>query len=213
MVIKIFFGFVLAYTIYSLLPTIYYKYIYVEDHEEGKLTLSFDDGPNPLYTLKIKDILDANGVQAYFFQVGEKVQAYPELTKELVASGHHLGLHCYKHSNPALWGPIKTYKDMKAALDVFEAQGLRPSYYRPPHGWVNLSMIYLIKKWNLELKLWTSLPGDWKEDLAWEKIYGDLEKEKKKGGLVCLHDSNHSINSKSQAPKNTIMALEEYFKK
>ena len=102
---------------------------------------------------------------------------------------------------------------MKAALDVFEAQDLRPNYYRPPHGWVNLSMIYLIKKWNLELKLWTCLPGDWKEDLAWEKIYGDLEKENKKGGLVCLHDSNHSINSKSQAPKNTIRALEEYFKK
>ena len=94
MVIKIFLGLVLAYSIYSLLPTIYYKYIYVEDNEEGKLTLSFDDGPNPLYTLKIKDILDANGVQAYFFQVGEKVQAYPELTKELVKSGHHLGLHC-----------------------------------------------------------------------------------------------------------------------
>ena len=56
MVVKILVGIFIAYSIYSLLPTIYYKYIYVEDHEEGKLTFSFDDGPNPLYSLKIKEI-------------------------------------------------------------------------------------------------------------------------------------------------------------
>lgn len=200
------------WSIYTILPTIYYKYIYNTKYRKGHLELTFDDGPNPNTTPEILEILKRNKEKAVFFIVGKKALDNPEIIQRTYKEGHEIGVHCYNHSHPLFWGPIKTKKDIKKSLEVFKTLNIKPSYYRPPHGFVNLSMIYILNSLKLPLKLWTNIPGDWKEDKNFEEIYEEIKREKRRGGVICLHDSNDKIMEKTKANENTIKALKKYFK-
>jgi peptidoglycan/xylan/chitin deacetylase (PgdA/CDA1 family) len=76
------------------------------DHE---VILTFDDGPDPIYTPKILDALAAQCVRATFFAIGAKVDAAPELVKREAAEGHNVAYHTYTHPQP-------TMRDMPAAV-------------------------------------------------------------------------------------------------
>ncbi len=213
MLVKVILAFLIFYALFTLVPCIYYKYIYKEGYEKGHLYLTFDDGPNRYVTEEVLDILKENQKKATFFVVGEKILENKDIILRAYSEGHEIGVHCFNHSNPLLWGPIKTKIDMDKSLGLLKDLNIRPSFYRPPHGIVNLMMVYKASKEKLPLKLWTCLPGDWKDDLAYDKILEALKKEKEKGGVVCLHDSNHKIKEKTKANENTLKALKEYFKK
>src|SRR4029079_19642657 len=61
------------------------------------VALTFDDGPLPVGTPAVFEILAARGAQATFFLVGEQVERYPALAAEIAAAGHALALHGYRH--------------------------------------------------------------------------------------------------------------------
>lgn len=65
----------------------------------GKIVLTFDDGPDPVWTPKVLDILKQENVKAAFFIVGENGQANPDLVKRIVAEGHEIGNHSFTHPN------------------------------------------------------------------------------------------------------------------
>lgn len=200
-----------TWSIYSLFPTIYYKYCRRPSREGGRLKFTFDDGPHPEFTEKVRYILDEEKEKAIFFVVGEKAKRYPEVLQNLKESEHVVGLHCYHHSHPITWGPIKTYRDMSWAKDTLEKLGINPKYYRPPHGWVNLSMLYWVAKWNMKLVLWRFIPGDWNEGMGSDVLFEKIKAASKEGGIICLHDANHALGSLSRAPEHTIEALKMYF--
>ncbi len=65
----------------------------------GKIVLTFDDGPDPVWTPKVLDILKQENVKATFFIVGQNGQDNPDLIKRIVADGHEIGNHSYTHPN------------------------------------------------------------------------------------------------------------------
>ena len=67
----------------------------------GKIALTFDDGPDPVWTPQILDVLKAKGVTATFFIVGENGQANPDLIRRIVAEGNEIGNHSFTHPNLA----------------------------------------------------------------------------------------------------------------
>ncbi len=64
-----------------------------------KIVLTFDDGPDPVWTPKILDILKQENVPAAFFVVGQNGQSNPQLIKRIVAEGHEIGNHSFTHPN------------------------------------------------------------------------------------------------------------------
>ena len=66
---------------------------------EHRVALTFDDGPDPLWTPKILDILKQENVKATFFIVGENGQTNPDLVKRIVADGQEIGNHSFTHPN------------------------------------------------------------------------------------------------------------------
>ncbi len=66
-----------------------------------KIALTFDDGPDPVWTPKVLDILKQEKVPAAFFIVGSNGQANPALVKRIVAEGHEIGNHSFTHPNLA----------------------------------------------------------------------------------------------------------------
>ena len=61
------------------------------------IALTFDDGPSPQYNSRVLDILDARGIKATFFFVGQYVQAHPEQVREVVRRGHNVASHSWSH--------------------------------------------------------------------------------------------------------------------
>src|SRR5262245_23943546 len=61
--------------------------------------LTFDDGPHPVYTPRVLDILERHQARATFFVVGESAKKYPDLVRRIGEAGHALGGHSWDHSS------------------------------------------------------------------------------------------------------------------
>ncbi|MEO9255194.1 MAG: polysaccharide deacetylase family protein, partial [Tepidiformaceae bacterium] len=99
----------------------------------NEVALTFDDGPNPPFSLEIADILQQYGVHGTFFEVGKAVAERPDITKELMARGEVIGNHSYYHGAFSYLDP--SYPELKQTQDVFRDKvGTCPALFRPPHG-------------------------------------------------------------------------------
>lgn len=106
------------------------------DTDERVVALTFDDGPNPPWTLELLDVLRRHGARATFFQPGACASRFPDVTRRVVAEGHVVGNHSFGHQFARLWRPADIRAEVERAQDVLEPLvGGRPSLYRPPWLW------------------------------------------------------------------------------
>ena len=70
----------------------------VKTHDK-ELYLTFDDGPIPLLTEWVLDVLKEKEVCATFFCVGANIDKHPEIFKRILKEGHSVGNHTYNHLN------------------------------------------------------------------------------------------------------------------
>jgi peptidoglycan/xylan/chitin deacetylase (PgdA/CDA1 family) len=153
-----------------------------------KVLLTFDDGPIPETTPLILDTLSVHKVKAAFFCVGENIQRYPELYRDLIREGHLVCNHTFNHR------PITTLSRSDAAGQLERFNNLIKSdfggdvlYFRPPHGRFNFSTASLMKEMNLLNVMWSLLTYDFKNDLKLVKFA--VNKYLEKNSIVVLHDS------------------------
>src|SRR4051812_33300 len=99
------------------------------------VALTFDDGPDPAGTPAVLDALDAAGVRATFFVVGEQLMRHHAIARDAAARGHELALHGFEHAEHETLRPQAARDDLARALGAFEAAtGRRPRFFRPPGG-------------------------------------------------------------------------------
>ncbi|MBF7083989.1 polysaccharide deacetylase family protein [Desulfallas sp. Bu1-1] len=101
----------------------------------GKVLLTFDDGPNPLYTPEILTLLQKNNIKATFFVVGQEAYKHPELLAEISRHGHLLGIHTYTHRNITTLSREELQEEIRlTAESINSITGQNPVYFRPPRG-------------------------------------------------------------------------------
>jgi peptidoglycan/xylan/chitin deacetylase (PgdA/CDA1 family) len=99
------------------------------------VSITFDDGPDPLTTPLLLNLLLKRQIKATFFVTGQKAAAHPQLIKELLRQGHSVGNHSYKHSYWMLFRNCQSIvADIEAAQKVLNDFGIRPLAFRPPAG-------------------------------------------------------------------------------
>jgi len=159
----------------------------------GKVLLTFDDGPNPGTTEIILKKLSEERIKALFFCVGENVQKYPELIEQIKDEGHSFGNHTFNHKIlNKISGEEKDYQ-ISSVNKIFNDQfDIKLKYFRPSHGRFQLSTSSLMKKHNLKNIMWSLLTYDYKNDLSIVKFA--VEKYLKPNSIIVLHDSNKSKN-------------------
>ncbi|WP_066503757.1 polysaccharide deacetylase family protein [Abyssisolibacter fermentans] len=198
---------ILTYSIYCVIPTIYHKFFktyaiknigYSKD-----VALTFDDGPDEVYTSELLDLLKQANVKATFFVVAEKADENPEIIDRMIKEGHAIGLHSLQHKNSWLKGYQYTKNDFKRSIEIMKKHRWNVEYYRPPWGHVNLYTLKYLKENNLKLVLWNVMVGDWSRFNSLEKIKKEILRQTKFGSVICLHDSRGA----ECAPKRTIEAL------
>jgi peptidoglycan/xylan/chitin deacetylase (PgdA/CDA1 family) len=99
------------------------------------VALTFDDGPDPLVTPQVLQLLLKHQVKATFFVTGKKAAEHPELIKEILLHGHSIGNHSYIHDNLLMFRRRKTIaNEIECAQNVLSDFGIVPLAFRPPVG-------------------------------------------------------------------------------
>lgn len=156
------------------------------------VALTFDDGPHPEGTPRMLETLAALDVQATFFLSGEQVSRFPTVAREIVARGHAVAVHGYRHVLLSVRGPRATLKDLDRALDVIEhATGVRPGLYRPPYGVATPASLLASRRRGLQLVLWSRWGRDWERRATPESIAVLATRDLRGGEVVLLHDADH----------------------
>ncbi|EQE83978.1 TPA: polysaccharide deacetylase family protein [Clostridioides difficile] len=172
---------------------------------EKVIALTFDDGPDEVFTPQVLDILKKNNVKATFFIVGEKVEYNKELLKRQYTEGHEIGNHTFTHINVAKNSYDKVEKEITDTQNaVKNVIGVEPKIFRPPYRAMSKSVCDIIVSKNMNIILWSNLdPRDWSNPGVGNIINTILTKVQN-GNIILLHDYNNRRNDKSQ----TIQALE-----
>jgi peptidoglycan/xylan/chitin deacetylase (PgdA/CDA1 family) len=159
----------------------------------GKVLLTFDDGPNPGTTELVLKKLSEEKIKALFFCVGENVQKYPELIHQIKDEGHSFGNHTFNHKILSKISADEKDYQISTVNKIFNEQfDIKLKYFRPSHGRFQLSTSSLMKKHQLKSIMWSLLTYDYKNDLSIVKFA--IEKYLKPNSIIVLHDSNKSKN-------------------
>lgn len=139
-------------------PLIYYGSTYIPE-----VALSFDDGPSPIYTRQILAILKQYQVPATFFCIGRQVQQYPDIVRmEFDQPGIVVGNHSWSHPDlPLLTQQQITLQLQQTSTILEQTTGQRPTFFRPPYGAINRSVLSIAKSLKLTAVLWNDDPRDW----------------------------------------------------
>lgn len=176
------------------------------------VALTFDDGPDPVYTPEILDILKEKDVLATFFLIGKNVNS-TEIAQRMVEEGHSIGNHTHSHKSLIPLSAKSTYKEIKnAETAIEEATGIRPTLFRPPRGVYSGYARELLKEERYTLVLWDLSAVDWAE-LAPKKIVDNVVNKVKPGSIILLHDSGDLITYRGGNRHSTVKALPEIIDK
>lgn len=98
------------------------------------IAITFDDGPHPVNTIQVLDVLRKYGAKGTFFVVGLEVEKYPDIARSLVQEGHEIGNHTYTHVNlEEIKTEIINEELAKTQEIIFTATGHKPILFRPPY--------------------------------------------------------------------------------
>ncbi len=167
-------------------------------HTQNKVVaLTFDDGPDPLFTGQVLDILKQQQVKATFFVLGQGAAENPGLVARIHAEGHEIGNHGFTHD----------YRQRKLVAEivstdkaVFEAAGVHTRFYRPPGGGVNKEQLEQIKLNGHIVALWSLDSRDWLNPGS-KQIVRSVTRGAFPGAIILLHDGGEKRGQ-------TVMALE-----
>jgi peptidoglycan-N-acetylglucosamine deacetylase len=175
--------------------------------ELNLVALTFDDGPDPLYTPRILDILEECQVPATFFMVGRNVELYPAIAQRIVQEGHAIGNHTYTHRSLVPLSEAATKLQIMLADRVIEnVTGEKPVLFRPPRGVYSNYTRELLKNERYTMVLWNITSKDWTETSA-RNIATNVVNNTQPGSIILLHDSGDIFTSNGGNRENTIKAL------
>lgn len=156
------------------------------------VALTFDDGPHPVNTPALLDLLEQQGTSATFFVVGEMVKANPNVLKRTITSPlrHQVCNHSWSHPM------FKKLTDVQVQAQIEDTQkqiedtlGMcMERILRPPYGAITARQKQLVQDLGYTLEGWTVDPEDWKKPYNVQRTAQRILKDTKQGSVVLSHD-------------------------
>ena len=157
-----------------------------------RVALTFDDGPDPLVTPQVLDLLAQHGARATFFVTGKSLAAQPGLAQRMFAEGHAVGNHSWQHSR---WQNFRRFHWQRRELErsqqaIAGLQGGQPAWlYRPPVGLKNPELARAVWQNGLTLVAWSLHSRDtFARDP--QSIARRVLAKVRAGDIVLLHDGH-----------------------
>jgi peptidoglycan/xylan/chitin deacetylase (PgdA/CDA1 family) len=177
---------------------------------EPRVALTFDDGPHPRHTPQLLEHLERAGVKATFFLVGRRVNAFPDIAREIAARGHEIGNHGFAHVPITLLPAAILRREVdRAGLAIERATGKHPRFFRPPMGWFTARALRIVRKMGYEPVIGSIHPRDSTRPGTQIIVEHVLERVAP-GSIIILHDGGWTLRSdRSQSVRAAERLLEE----
>ncbi len=170
------------------------------------VAITFDDGPHPVGTPEVLEVLAAHDARATFFLVGEQVVKRPELARRILDQGHAVGLHGYRHRPHPSRNAAAMREDFeRGTVAIEDATGVTPGLHRPPYGVYSPASLDLARERGLQPLLWSRWGKDWRKFTTAERIAQRALNGVASGDVVLLHDADFYSSKRSYV--RTVAAL------
>lgn len=173
---------------------------------EGKyLSLTFDDGPEPVNTPKLLAVLEKHHVKAAF--LGDHVKQHPEIVRQIADAGHRLCNHTMHHDNMGTWSAEAIRADLEETSAVIRraVPNAKISYFRAPYGsWGQAPQV--AADLGMRPLGWATVVGDW-EPPGTAELVRRLREGIRPGGVVLLHDGGGDRSQTVEAVDQIIPEL------
>ncbi|MBU2661889.1 polysaccharide deacetylase family protein [Actinoplanes bogorensis] len=163
------------------------------------VALTFDDGPDPVQTPRILELLDKYQVKATFCLVGTQVKRHPEIVRDIVAAGHTLCNHTWDHSlKIGKDQPAKIQADLLSTNAAIQAAApdAKVPFFRAPGGNFTERLVGVAGNLGMTSLYWEVDPRDWdhpEKETAEQhiaRVVNDIRGQVKPGAIVLSHDFN-----------------------
>lgn len=175
---------------------------------EKKVYLTFDDGPDPVWSPQILAVLRKYQAHATFYMIGRNAFTFQDTILAIASDGNTLANHSYNHYD------LTTLNFQGFSLEVGDTeQSIRNALkdhpelasqvtkcLRPPYGKSNETvyayatrMGYSISMWNLDTRDWAGIDP--------EDILADFTKKLQPDRVILFHDGGEDR-------QNTVEALD-----
>jgi peptidoglycan/xylan/chitin deacetylase (PgdA/CDA1 family) len=149
------------------------------------LALTFDDGPDPAVTPRVLEALQARGVVATFFEMGNKVKANPELTQRAASLGNEIGNHTWDHTQLTTLKAAAIKTEIQTTQQIIKQTiGVYPRLFRPPYGSTNATVAANV---GLPQIRWSYDTLDWLYKNA-NTVFQRAVSGARPGGIILMHD-------------------------
>ncbi|MBW4026464.1 MAG: polysaccharide deacetylase family protein [Acidobacteria bacterium] len=173
--------------------------VIVAGRDPQEFALTYDDGPNEIYTQQLLDVLAKHQVRATFFLIGRFVRQRPKIARAVLDAGHLVGNHTMTHPALLFRSPRRAKQeliDCNAALE--DTLGAPVRYFRPPHGARRPDVLRAARELGLAPVLWNAMGYDWRRSATASTIQAHLQADIRKnqghgaGSNLLLHDGGQA---------------------
>lgn len=173
--------------------------------DEKVLYMTFDDGPHPVATPFVLDILRQYDARASFFCIGKNVQEHPQIYRRILDEGHRAGNHTQNHLNGWKTSDADYLSNISQAAKFIDSD-----LFRPPYGRISAFQASLLRKPPLSYKIimWDVLSADFDRKLSPERCSRNVIRHARPGSIVVFHDSEKAFPRLEKA----LPAVLGYFK-
>jgi peptidoglycan/xylan/chitin deacetylase (PgdA/CDA1 family) len=171
--------------------------------DRREVALTFDDGPDAVFTPQILNVLRRTGGKGTFFVVGRRVRRYPGVFQRMLREGHEVGNHSWSHPKMSRLSAGQVRTELRRASDEMNRVGnVRPRFFRPPYGALSETVIrvavaegYKIILWNVDSLDWSGIPRT--------VLATNVLSQVRPGSIILMH----SATGRGGNLQNTVQAL------
>lgn len=151
-----------------------------------RISITFDDGPHPIYTPIIVDTLRNYDAKATFFFLGNRIGDYPDVARHVLSEGHMIGNHSFSHPQLTRMSSEEISNEVIHTQNIIEnATGFTPFLMRPPFGAINDVVLNTAQMpmilWSIDSEDWIYKDPDYIVNYVLDHAFD--------GAIIRLHDT------------------------
>lgn len=154
------------------------------EQHDMPVALTFDDGPHPVFTPQVLDLLKHHQMRGIFFLLGHACREHPELVQRIRDEGHTIGIHGMDHTSRDMVHQVETCR--RILLDM----GIDTHWFRPPRGQLKVAPFVGLLVRGYRIMIWSVDTHDsMRHEGKWERAPFDPQSVQS-GDILLMHDDN-----------------------